>query len=333
MLAYLVRRLLLAASTVAAVSFGAFLAFGLSFDPSGPLAAAPGHQAHRERAFVQHHYHLNEPILSRYALWVKGLLEHGFGSTVSIDVGGDPPRLLSPGTPIGPRVRHAAGLSAELVGAALALVLAGSAVVGTISAQRRRFRLDLSSRALAYLGAAIPTFLMGDLLRRAIAPQGLGGEGSWFLLGPPAGGLVDWLRHMTLPVLTLALGLVGVYARYVRSSMLVALNQTYSTVARAKGLTERRVLVRHALRNSLIPVTAALSLELGGVIGASIAADGVFGAGGLASVFLDALGRGDPFMLTALVVMTASIVCLFAFVGDVLVGLLDPRVRVGSGIH
>ena len=323
MLTYLSRRLLLAASTVAAVSFGAFVAFGLSFDPSGPLAAAPGPQAHRARALVQEHYHLSDPILSRYGFWVRGLFDHGFGDTVSIDVGGAPPRFLAPGTPIGPSLWHATRISAVLVGAALALVLAGSALVGTISARRTRFRLDLSSRALSYLAAAVPTFLIGDFLRRALS-----GGGSVFLIGPPTGGLVDWLRHLTLPVLTLALGLIGVYARYVRSSMLVELGQPYATVARAKGLSERRVVVRHALRNSLIPLTSALSLELGGVIGASIAADGVFNTGGLASLFLDALGRADPFALTALVVATAGIVSIFTLVGDVLVGGLDPRIRV-----
>jgi ABC-type dipeptide/oligopeptide/nickel transport system permease component len=131
-------------------------------------------------------------------------------------------------------------------------------------------------------------------------------------------------------VLALAIGLIGVYARYVRSSMLVELGRPYATVARAKGLSERRVVVRHALRNSLIPVTSALSLELGGVLGASIAADGVFNTGGLASLFLDALGRADPFALTALVVTTAGIVCIFTFVGDALVGVLDPRLGLAS---
>jgi peptide/nickel transport system permease protein len=110
--------------------------------------------------------------------------------------------------------------------------------------------------------------------------------------------------------------------------MLVELGRPYITVARAKGLSERRVLVRHALRNSLVPVTALLSLELGGVVGASLAADGVFRSGGLASVFLGALGNADPFQLTAVVVMSAVVVCGFTFVGDLAVGLLDPRVRL-----
>jgi len=109
--------------------------------------------------------------------------------------------------------------------------------------------------------------------------------------------------------------------------MMVELGKPYITVARAKGLTERRVLVRHALRNSLVPVAALLSLEIGGIVGASLAADGVFDSGGLASVFLGALGHADPFELTAIVVTSAVVVCGFALLGDVLVGMLDPRLR------
>jgi binding-protein-dependent transport system inner membrane component len=94
-----------------------------------------------------------------------------------------------------------------------------------------------------------------------------------FLVGPPTGGFLDWFRHMTLPAVALALGLVGIDSRYVRTAMLVSLGEQYATVARAKGLSERRVVFRHALRNSLVPFTSLLSLEMGGVIGASLAAD------------------------------------------------------------
>jgi peptide/nickel transport system permease protein len=184
----------------------------------------------------------------------------------------------------------------------------------------------------------VPTFLICDLLRRAIVPHvtytlvggpHATGGGWWFLIGQPTGGLVDWFRHMTLPVVALSLGLIGLYSRYVRSSMLVAFGQPYVTVARAKGLPERRVAVRHALRNSLIPFTALLSLEVGGVIGASLAADAVFNTGGLASTFFVSVNQADPFQLTALLVVAAIVVSVFTFIGDALVGLLDPRARVG----
>lgn len=334
--ALLLRRLLAAALTVAAVSFVAFVGFGLTLDPTNSMVLDPTPHGHAARMFVQRHYHLEDPILSRYVRWAGGLVHHGFGNTVSTDVAaGQPLRLRSDGEPIGPQLWQGAKVTAAMVGVALVLVVLGSAVVGIVAARRRPVGVGTSARLLAYLGAAVPVFLIGDLLRRAATGQGhvaLGSAGptlaggSWFLLGPPTGGPVGWARHLALPVFVLALGLIGVYARYVRSSMLVELNQPYITVARAKGLSERRVLVRHALRAGLAPFVALLSLEMGAVIGASIAVDAVFGSGGLASVFLSALGRADPFELTAILVVSAIVVCLFAFLGDWLVAILDPRV-------
>jgi len=336
MATYLLRKVLVAASVVVAVSFAAFVGFGLSLDPSYPLYAQP-----RAQAIVRAHYHLQDPILSRYARWLVDFSHHGFGSTVSTDVGGAPPTLRSLGEPIGPQLLHAAEITAVLLTVALALVAIGSVAVGVFAAQRRRFHADTGVRTLAYLGASVPTFLLGDLLVRAIAPKFTGkyvgthfvisSTNGWFLLGPPTGGFVDWLRHLFLPAVTLSLGLIGLYSRYLRSAMAVELGRPYVTVARAKGLTERRVLLRHALRNSLVPVTALMTLELGGIVGASIAADGVFGTGGLASEFLGALGHADPFELTAIVVMSAVVVCGFTLAGDLLVGLLDPRRAIGTG--
>lgn len=332
---YLVRRLLLSLSVVIAVSFASFVGFGLSFDPAYPLFANP-----RAHALVVSYYHLNGPILSRYWHWLTGLFTHGFGTTVSTSVGGAPPHFFAYGTPIWPSLWRSALISAELVGAALVLVILGSALVGSISAERRHLRADTWLRVTAYVAAAVPTFLIADLLVRLIVPHEtyvvtnghyqFSSQGSWFVLGPPTGGFVDWFRHMTLPVVALAIGMIGIYSRYIRSSMIVELHEPYIAVARAKGLSERRVLVRHALRNSLIPFTSLLSLELGGVVGASIAADGVFGTGGLASSFLGALARADPFQLTAIFVMTAAVVCMFVFIGDLLVRMLDPRIAASS---
>jgi peptide/nickel transport system permease protein len=137
---------------------------------------------------------------------------------------------------------------------------------------------------------------------------------------------------MTLPCVALALGLVGVYARYIRSSMLESLQQQYVVVARAKGVPEWRVLLKHALRNSLIPFTSVLSLEFGAIIGASLAVDAVFSLGGLASAFLSALGQADPFQLTALVICVSVVVTMFMLLSDLLAGWLDPRARVGRAI-
>lgn len=336
MAVYVVRRLLLTVSVVVAVSFVSFVGFGLSLDPSYPLWQQP-----RLQSFDRAVYHLQDPILSRYWRWATGLLHHGFGTTVSIDVSAFPtPHLLSPGVPIGPALLHASEVTAALVGLSLLFVVVGSTLVGAIGAQQRRFRADLGTRALAYLGAALPTFLVADLLRRVAVPHQstlvtanryyVSTHNQWFEVGPPSSGAVSWLRHLLLPAIALALGLIGVYARYVRSAMAVELGKPYITVARAKGLTEPRVFFRHALRNSLVPVASLLSLDLGGIIGASLAADGVFRSGGLASVFLGALGNADPFQLTAIVVMSAVVVCGFALAGDLVVGFLDPRLTTAT---
>jgi peptide/nickel transport system permease protein len=328
---YLVRRLLLTASVVVAVSFAAFVGFGLSLDPSYTLVFTP-----RKQAVVRAAYHLTDPILSRYWRWASGLVHHGFGTTVSTDVVGAPPRLADQGLPIGPALLHATAVSAALVALSLVFVVLGSTALGVFAAERRRFRADVGTRALAYLGAAVPTFLLADLVRRALVSNvkasfshghfTLTAHAGWFILGPPTGGPIGWLRHLFLPAATLAVGLIAIYARYVRSSMAVELGRPYVMVARAKGLGERRVLLRHALRNSLVPVASLLSLELGGIVGASMAADGVFGSGGLAYVFLGALGHADPFELTAIVVMSAVLVSGLTLAGDLLVGMLDPRV-------
>ncbi len=341
MLSFLLRRLAFAASLVVAVSLVSFCIFGLSFDPAWGFYAAGSPAAIRAHHIVDEHYHLKDPILSRYWRWASGVVRHrSFGNTVSTDVGGAPLHLMDNGLPVTPIVGRALEVTGVMVGAALVLITVGSALIGSLGARRQRFRLDAWVRGIAYLGAAVPTFLVADLLTRALIPRSHGGfvngkymvvkTGSWLQPGPPTPGVVGWTKHLLLPTLALALGMLGIYARYIRSAMIVALSQPYVAVARAKGLPERRVVVRHALRNSLVPFTSLLSLEMGGVIGASLAADGVFGSGGLASAFLNALGNADPFLLTAIFTVTALLVCLFAFLGDLAVGLLDPRARAAT---
>jgi peptide/nickel transport system permease protein len=340
-LSFVVRRIAFAASLVVAVSLVAFCIFGISFDPGFEFYAAGSPQGIRAHKVLVEHYHLHDPILSRYWRWASGVVRHhSFGNTISTDVGGSPMRVESNGFPITPIVVRALEVTAILVGFALVVVTVGSAIIGVLGSRRDRFRTDVSTRLIAYVGAAIPTFLVADLLRRAIMPHsGVAffnghyqafSQGSWFQPGPPTHGVVGWTKHLLLPAVALGLGLLGLYARYIRSSMIVAVSAPYIAVARSKGLPEWRVLVRHALRNSLVPFTSLLTLEMGGVIGASLAADGVFGSGGLATAFLSAVGNADPFLLTAIFTVTALIVVAFAFVGDLVVGWLDPRGRAAT---
>jgi peptide/nickel transport system permease protein len=314
MLAFAVRRVVLVVSIVWAISFGAFVSFGLSFDPTYGYVFDTSAQGREYRQQLIAQFHLHDPILTRYWLWLRGLFSHGFGHTVLVGRG-------FPGSAIGPAVLSAAEVTAQLVATGLVLVVAGSVVIGAIGARWPGTPLDAALRLLAYSAWSVPTFLVGVLLARWLGPTG------WFYGGTPGGGFVRWVRTMTLPAVTLSVGLIGVYSRYLRSAMLVSLGRPYAVVARAKGLSERQVLFRHVLRNSLIPFVSALSLELAGVVGASLATDVVFGMGGLAELFLSSLTQADPFAMTAILVAIGGSVGFFILLADMAVGWLDPRAR------
>jgi len=318
---YVLRRLAAAATAVVAISFACFVAFGVSLDPTYPLILNGRHSP--ERVALQERYHLTAPILERYWIWVKGLFVHGFGTTVM--PAGLPSDNPGPGEPIGPAVWAAASVTAQLVAVSLVVVVLLSVLIGTVSARLPGSPLDALLRGLAYVSWSVPTFVIGVAFLRWFDPTGR------YSLGAPGGGGVRWLEHMALPVAALSLGLVGVYSRYIRSEMLVSLRQPYAVVARSKGLPERSVVLRHALRNSLVPFVSVLSLEFGAIVGASLATDYVFRMGGLATLFLRALGEADPFELTALVVVLAAVVSAFMALADLVVGWLDPRVRIGVG--
>lgn len=313
MIAYALNRLLFAVSLVWAVSFGAFVAFGLSFDPIYQLNVC-GDPCKTERDRLVAQYHLHDPILDRYWIWFKGLFHDGFGHSVH-------PAFFSSTTAIDPGLFHSLGVTAQLMAAGLVLTVLFAVVVGVVSARRPGSAVDLVIRVFAYISWSLPTFLTGVLLIRWLGPTG------WFYGGPPGGGVVHWIRQMALPAVTLSLGLVGLYSRYVRTATISELHRPYAVVARAKGLSETRVAYRHALRNALVPFVSVLSLDIAAIVGASLAADYVFGMGGLADFFVRSISRADPFTLTAIVVVIGCVVAVFAVLSDLVVVLLDPRTR------
>jgi ABC-type dipeptide/oligopeptide/nickel transport system permease component len=317
MVAFTLRRIALAISMVGAVSLGAFVAFGLSFDPTYQYNLCTTDTCRSERQRLIDQFHLHDPVLERYWLWLRGLPTHGFGRAVLA-----PPYAFD--NRIGPPLWHAAAVTAQLVAVSLVLVFVLSVLVGVVSARRPGSILDGALRLFAYVAWSVPAFVVAVLVARWLAPT------HWFLGGTPGGGFVRWVRQMTLPALTLSVGLVGVYSRYVRSAMVVALRQPYAVVARAKGLPERRVVLLHALRNSLIPFVSVVSLEFASVVGASLAVDWVFGMNGLAALFLRSIGQADPFAMTAILVVIGGIVAVFMLLTDLVVGWLDPRARIAA---
>ncbi|HZT95057.1 MAG TPA: ABC transporter permease [Gaiellaceae bacterium] len=323
MIGYVIRRVALALSLVWAVSFFGFVAFALTFDPLWQQRMCGAPCAHQVKVLTVQ-YHLNKPVLERYWIWLSDFVGHRFSFR---GIGG---------FPINAQLLDAAKVTTELMACALLVTAIFAVVVGVASARRAGRPLDYLLRTLAYMSWSLPAFLVASVAVRWVVPSV-----GWFLLGvtaglPPgavaqgaparAGGFVIWLRGMTLPVLTLSLGLIGLYSRYVRTALLTELHRPYAVTARSKGLTETRVAYRHALRNALPPFVSVLSLEIGAILGASLAIDYVFYMGGLASYFLGGLTQAaDPYVLTAVVIVASCIVVLFMLVSDLAVGWLDPR--------
>jgi peptide/nickel transport system permease protein len=311
MIGYVLRRLALAISLVWGVSVAAFIAFALTFDPLWQLRTCGTPQCQTQIAQLTVKYHLNKPVLERYWFWLSGLAHRGL-SFQAID-----------GTPINSPLLSAAKVTAELMATALLVTAVFAVIIGVVL------------RVLAYVAWSLPTFLVASLALRWLGPTG------WFLFGQAqgqvplpvgttviqhAGGFENWIRLMTVPVLTLSLGLIGLYSRYLRTALLTELHRPYAMVARGKGLTERRVAYGDALRNALPAFVSVLSLEIGAILGASLAVDYVFQLNGLASFFLGALTQSaDPYTLTAVIVAASCVVVLLMFVADIAVGWVDPR--------
>jgi ABC-type dipeptide/oligopeptide/nickel transport system permease component len=313
-LSFVVRRLLLGAVVVAAVSFLSWAFFATAASPIWSFYADPKSPQVLE---IVRRAHLHDPLLTRYWLWVKGLFTgQGFGRTAVENA------------PVGQIVWPALRVSVELIAAAFVVVVALSVLLGALSA-RRRSPIAAALRTFSYVAWSVPAFLLAELALQGIVRVGPPWHLPLALGGAPTGGVRDWFSHMTLPILVVAAGLVGVYSRYVRSAMIGALAAPYTTVARGKGLPERRVVLRHALRNSLGPFVAVLSLDFGAVFTASLAADFVFQLHGLASIFLGELtGGSDPFVIQAELVVVSVLVVFTNLVGDLVGAWLDPRARL-----
>ena len=315
MVKFLVRRLALGALVMVLLSFVCWIVFAGSLNPLWEYwnnPTVPEAVAAAKRA------HLNDPVLVRYWLWLKGLFEgQGLGHTVYAN------------TPVGPLVGSALLRSLELVGASLVLVVLLTTIVGTLSARHRGSPLDLGLRSFSYVAWAMPGFLLALLLYEG----GIALHRHWHsypfaVIGPPTSA-GNWVQHMALPALAVALGFVGAYSRYLRSSLIAELGEPYAVVARAKGLSERRIVARHVLRLALVPVASALALDFGMFFTATLAADWVFALNGLASVFLSGTAiLGDPFIIEAIVLISAGMVVAAGILGELACAWLDPRIRI-----
>jgi peptide/nickel transport system permease protein len=216
-----------------------------------------------------------------------------------------------------------------VVGGVVLWLIAGLGV-GILSATRARTLFDRFSTVGVLAGISLPTFVLGLLLLRYVF-QPLNENGyTWIGVNYVglSSGLIPWMGHMILPWITLATVQAAVYTRLSRGSLLDTMGEDYIRTARAKGLSERRVIYKHGLRSALTPVISQLGVDIGALLGGVIVVEQVFNIGGLGQDAVTAISQGNQPVILAFVVIASAFVVLANLIVDVVYAVLDPRVRV-----
>lgn len=314
---FLVRRLLLGAVVmwvVSVVTFGLF--FVAPQDPARLLAGKSPTAA--QIADISRRLGLDQPLLVQYWHYLDRLLHFNLGT--SYFTGTPVNTILSQDLP--------PTLSVMIGGAVLWLAAGISA--GILSATRARSLLDRASTIGVLIGITFPTFVVGLLLLFAVfLPLNRAGL-HWIQTGyeGPSQSITGWAGHMILPWITIAAVSAATYTRLTRGALLDALGEDYVRTARAKGLSERRVLYRHAARAALTPVVSQLGVDIGTLAGGAVVTEQVFGLGGIGQQALTSIADGDAPVVLGIVLVGALFVVLANSVVDVLYSVLDPRVQL-----
>ncbi len=272
-------------------------------DPAQMMIGASGTRQDVEA--LRHRLGLDQPVGAQYARYLAGAARLDFGQSL---------RLEEPAVQaVGERLPA----TALLAGSAMALAVATGLPLGIAAAIRIRSAVDYLVSVASLLGQSVPNFWLGIMFILVFA--------RWLRWLPSAG--IGGMRHLVLPALTLALLLIGVLTRLVRSGLLEVIGEDYVRSAYAKGLSRRAVIARHAVPNVLIPVDTVVGLQLGNLLAGAVIVETVFGWPGAGRLLVDAIGNRDyPVVQVAVLCITAGFILINLLV-DVSYAYLDPRIR------
>ena len=312
MLDYLVRRI---AAIVPTLFFVSILIFGLQqLLPGDPAIAMAGEERDPAAiAYLRAKFHLDEPIPVRYAYWVNGVLRGDLGDSVRIQ------------RPVTQLILEKLPVTVELALLAMVIALTIGMTAGVVAAVKKGTWWEYGANALALWGISTPNFWLGILMILLFSVK-LG----WL----PASGYVSPfedlkanLASMVMPAFVLGNAFAAVLMRHTRSAMLQVLSSDYVRTARAKGLGERNVILRHALRNALTPVITLGALELGGLLSGAVLTEQVFSIPGFGKLIVDAVFNRDYLVVQGVVLFTATVYLALNLVADIAYVLANPRMR------
>lgn len=256
---------------------------------------------------LEAYYHLDDPLIFQYIIYLKSIITFDFG-----------PSIKKPSDSVNDMLERGFPVSFELGMAAIVIAVISGLVLGVIAALRRNGFLDYAAMSLAVLGISIPNFILATLLIQQFAVN--------LKLFPAA----TWTSpiHMVLPTAALAVGPMAIIARLTRSSMVDVLTQDYIRTAKAKGLSPFIIIVKHALRNALMPVITVLGTLVASILTGSFVIEKIFAIPGMGKYFVESMNQRDYPVIMGTTVFYSVILIIMLFLVDLAYGFLDPRIKL-----
>jgi peptide/nickel transport system permease protein len=319
---YVVRRLIQIVPTVLGITLVVFMM--MQAIPGDPVVALLGDAYTEEDAEkVREAYGLNEPVLVQYVIWLGKFLRGDWGTSIMT------------GRPVLEDVLMRLPVTLELIVLSMAVALAIAIPAALVGALRQNTWADYTASSAAVVGVSIPEFFLGVLLLLAfsVGVRGALPSSGWVYLPGTCQTIVCpagvWgnLQHVLMPALALGVGRAAILTRLLRGSMLEVIRSEYVTTARAKGLVERRVVLKHALKNALIPTVTVMGLQVGFLIGGAIVVETLFALPGLGTFGIDAILARDYQQVQGFALITAFAFVVMNLLVDLTYTFLDPRIR------
>ena len=312
---YLARRVVQSLVVLVLVSLGGFSVLHLA--PGGPIAIytmSPTMSAEDVERLTRL-LGLDQPLHVQYTKWVKGMVTADWG------------RSYRDGRTVGEVIADRIPATVVLMLSAFVVAIVLGLATGIVSAVRQYSLFDHAMTLGAMVALSIPTFWLGLMgiyvfaeLLRVLPPGNIGTIGAPF-------SLADRLRHLALPAATLGLVMVATWSRYTRASMLEVIGEDYIRTARAKGVAGRVVILKHALKNALLPLVTLAGLQLPLIFSGALVTETVFTWPGMGRLFVDSIGYRDYPVLMGLLILTSALVVVGNLVTDLVYAAIDPRIR------
>ncbi|KGP91432.1 peptide ABC transporter permease [Pontibacillus chungwhensis BH030062] len=304
MIKYIVKRFFLMILTI-------FIIATLTFFLMNAIPGSPFNEEKTSNAVVQEnlekHFNLDKPLPVQYVLYLKSIVTFDFG-----------PSIKQPTETVNSLLGRGFPISAELGIWTILVALISGITLGVVAALRHNKLIDYTAMTIAVLGISIPNFVLATLVIQVIAVD--------LKLLPAA----TWNspQHMILPIIALATGPMAIIARLTRSSMLETLTQDYIKTARAKGLSPFKIVVKHALRNALMPVVTILGTLLAGILTGTFVIEKIFAIPGMGKYFVQGINQRDYPVIMGTTVFYSTFLVLMLFLVDIMYGVLDPRIKL-----